>query len=106
MRSRERLRTVPRNVAIAPASSLRHFAHGCVDGERRFGQLEVPPGDGRDQRHLVALGERGLGIRVALVDRVEQARRLVPELEGGPHVAHASTVGELELARAGAGALA
>ena len=82
------------------------FPHGCVDRERLAGQLEVSAGDGRDQRDLVAVGERGLGVRVALVDRVEQARRLVAELERRPDVGDAGAVGELELARTGARALA
>src|SRR5581483_128658 len=71
--------------------------------DRLLGEAEGAAGDGRDQRHLVAVGERGLAVGVALVDRVEQARRLVSEPELRPDLGDARG---LELALGPPGALA
>ena len=54
--------------------------------ERLLAEPERPAGDGRDQRHLVAVGELPVGRGVLAVHGVEQARRLVAELERCPDV--------------------
>jgi hypothetical protein len=79
----------------------RYLAHSGLDGEGRVGQSEVAAGNGRDQRDLVALGELRLDVRVALVDRVEQAGGSSPSSSAARR-RRRGAVGELELARAGA----
>ena len=63
----------------------RHFAD---DGVERAAprDAEVAARDGRDQRHLVPWGKRCIGVRVTLVDGVEEAGRLLAERERGPDV--------------------
>ena len=56
-RSRERLRVVPVNVAIAPARVVAHLVDGPVERERLVAEQERAARDGRDQRDLVAVGE-------------------------------------------------
>src|SRR5581483_10464871 len=106
-------------VDVAAARAAAHRADERGDGARlvarrlrdRRAEVErlVADAEGsarhrRDQRDLVAVGERAGALRVLAVDRVEQAVRLVAEVEPAPDVADARDV--LELDSAGAGALA
>src|SRR5439155_14319329 len=70
--------------------------------ERPVDQAEGAPADGRDERHLVAVGELVPALRVAAVHGVEQAGRLVAEPERRPDVLHPRHVLELEARAAGA----
>ena len=80
---------MPENVAIAPASSLATSRDDGVERDGLLGEDERAARDRRDQRDHVAVGELVLGGRVLLVDRVEQARGLVAELELAPDVGDA-----------------
>ena len=93
-------------VAIAPAASSGDRAHRGVERERLVREQEVTTGDGRDQRDLVAVGEARVGSGIALVERIEQTRRLGSEVERRPDVRDRRAVGELEGATTGARALA
>src|SRR5205823_3689424 len=59
-----------------------------LEREPLFGDAERAARDGRDQRHLVAVGELLLALGIPAVDRVEQPVRLVAEPERGPDLAH------------------
>ena len=58
--------------------------------------------DRRDERDLVAVRDGRVLVRVLEVDRIEQAHRLVPQAERGPHVGHAVDAVELALRPTGA----
>jgi hypothetical protein len=70
--------------------------------ERLVGEAEGAAAHGRDERHLVAVGELVSGLDVAAVHGVEDAGRLVAEPERRPDVLHARNVLELEARAAGA----
>ena len=74
--------------------------HGC-GVERLRAEPEGAAGHGRDQRHLVPVGQLALGRRVLAVDGVEQPRRLFAEIEPRPHVSDAFDGVELALRPAG-----
>jgi len=65
---------------------VAHLVDDAVERERFVAEEERAAGDRRDQRHLVAVRQCAVGCRVLLVDRVQQPRRLVTELERAPHV--------------------
>ena len=60
MRPRDWMRVVPVNVAIAPASLVAHLVDDAVERERLLAEQERAARDRRDQRDLVAVGERAL----------------------------------------------
>ena len=86
MRPRECTRVVPMNVATAPASSGRDLLDDGLERQRLLAQQEGAARDGRDQRHLVAVRELVVALDVRLVQRVQQSRRLVAEVERSPDV--------------------
>ena len=86
-----RWRTVPVNVATAPARSAAHLRDGRVERERLVRHDERAARDGRDQRDLVAVRELAVALGVLPVDRVEQAVRLLAEPECGPESARSAT---------------
>ncbi len=69
--------------------------------ERLGGDAEGAAGHRRDERDLVAVGERPVAVGVLLVHRVEQPRRLVAELKRGPNVSDARNPVDLALRPAG-----
>ena len=69
--------------------------------ERLRAEPERPARDGRDERHLVAVGQLPVGRGVLAVHGVEQARRLVAELEQRPDVGNAFDAVEIPLRPAG-----
>ena len=87
---------MPTNVAIAPAPSEATSAARALERERRVGEDERAAGDGRDQRHLVAVGEQRVPLGVLAVDRVDEPGGLVAEPERGPDVVDRRAVVELE----------
>src|SRR5262249_7191358 len=75
-----------------------------IEGQRLIAETEVAAADGWDQRHLVAVAELAVALRVLLVDRIEQAVRLRAEAESRPDLVDARDL--VQLARAPARALA
>jgi hypothetical protein len=63
-----------------------HLVDDAVERERLLAEQERAARHGRDQRDLVAVGERAVARRVLLVDRVEEAVGLVAQVERGPDV--------------------
>ena len=90
------------NVATAPASSLAASAIDALDVERLRGEDEGAARYRRDDRDLVAVGERSVASDVLAVDRVEQPAGLVAEAEPSPHVGDPLDVVELEASLSGA----
>ena len=84
MRPRDSTRVVPMKVAIAAGARVGDLADHGRRIDRLLGQPEGTAGDGRDQRDLVAVGERAVAAGVLLVDGVEKPCRLVAELESSP----------------------
>ena len=70
--------------------------YGSIDAAR----------DGRDERDLVAVGQRGRAVGVGTVDRDAEGRRLRADTEARPDVARGGAVGQLDLDGRRAGALA
>ena len=70
--------------------------------ERLLAEPVGASGHGRDQRHLVAVGQLPVGRGVLAVDRVEQALRLRAEIERSPHVANPIDAVEVALGPASA----
>ena len=93
-------------VAIAPAASSATARTAASSESGVVREQEVTAGDRRDQRDLVAVGEARVGSGIALVERIEQTRRLGSEVERRPDVRDRRAVGELEGATTGARALA
>jgi hypothetical protein len=89
---------VPRNVAIAPAALVDDLDHDRGQVHGALGQPEGASRDGRDERDLVALGERLSWLRVLAVHGIEQAGRLVTKPERWPHILENRPVSENDLA--------
>ena len=102
MRPRDWTRVVPTKTAVPPARSSATSAMTAAEVERLRAEPEGAARYGRDERHLVAVGQLPVGRGVLAVHGVEEARRLVSELERGPDVAHALDAVELSLRPAGA----
>jgi hypothetical protein len=77
------MRVVPVKVAV-----VAHLVDDLVQRQRLIAEQERAAGDRRDQRDLVAVLQLELARRVLLVDGIEQAVGLVPEIERPPHVGH------------------
>ena len=80
-----------------------HLVDDAVERQRFLAQEKCATGDRRNERDLVTGRELAIAVRVLLVHRIEQPRRLVPEPERRPHVGHRR---RLHLALRPAGALA
>ena len=88
------------NVAIAPASSLATSRTATSSDSGSSESLNAPPETGGITATSSPSAQRRRALDVLLVERVEQARRLLAELERGPHVAHRRAVRKLEPALA------
>ncbi len=71
--------------------------HHGLESERLFRQPKRTAGDGRDQRHLVAVAQRSVARNVDLVHRVEDTRGLVAQVESRPDVRNRLHAVELAL---------
>src|SRR5262249_44004580 len=71
---------------------VSHLVDDAVERKRLLAQQERAAGDGRDEGDLVTVGERGIARGVLLVDRVQQAVRLVTEAERVPDLADGGRV--------------
>src|SRR5207342_1347089 len=88
-----------------PGPLVRHLREKGVERDRIVCETEAAAGHRRDERYLVAVGERTARIGVVPVDGVEEPLRLRAEAERRPDVGDAGPRWQLELRFAAAGPL-
>ena len=76
------------NVAIAPAFSVSTSRTTASRSSGSCDSRNAPPETGGISATSSPSDELALGLGVLTVDRVEQARRLLAEVERGPDVGH------------------